>query len=322
MELAHQCNVMQEKIKQWKGTIRPAKKMQQKLKEDDRDPGSIREAFAIVDCQELMWELRDVMTRAVAGSKLDTSEVKLVTSAVLTRLLYHSWQRPSAVKNATMSEFLAARQVTDDETGKSCWVMTVARHKTAREGPAHIMMTTGLPVSTQSMSDPTAENLFVGTGGTPITQSNKNIQWLGERYGVDTPCCTDLRQTGGTERCDEPTRRLISHQMSHSDSVHYKHYEKLGGLKKAAKAFSVRQRLAYGSDSEDGHPLRSGSAKQMPKEKKPQDSQPQRSGSVKQARKGIFSGIHAPRTRRLLHLIHKLWQILTTPIATYYALLT
>ena len=28
VELAHQCNVMQEKIKQWKGTIRPAKKMQ------------------------------------------------------------------------------------------------------------------------------------------------------------------------------------------------------------------------------------------------------------------------------------------------------
>jgi len=200
----------------------------------------------------------------------------------------HSWQRPSAITNATMSEFRTARKITDDDTGKTCWVMTVARHKTAREGPAHITMSEvdyrlacRYIKYIRPVCNPTAENLFVGTNGNPISQPNKNIQWLGERYGIGTPTCTDLRQTGGTEagqRCDEPTRRLISHQMSHSDAVHFKHYEKLGGQKKAAKAFGIRQRLTYGSsNSEESQPLQKqqkGKGKVVSQEK--QQSQPQK----------------------------------------------
>ena len=99
-----------------------------------------------------------------------------------------------------------------------------------------------------------SHNIFVGVHGKVIKQPNKYIQWLGREYGQKIPCCTDLQQVGGTEaglQCDEPTLRLISHQMSHSQSVHYKHYEKLKGQKKAATALQVRQRLAFGSESEE-----------------------------------------------------------------------
>lgn len=66
--------------------------------------------------------------------------------------------------------------------------------------------------------------------------------------------------------------------MSHSDAVHFKHYEKLGGQKKAAKAFGIRQRLIYGSsNSEESQPRQKqqkGKGKVVSQEK--QQSQPQK----------------------------------------------
>ena len=81
------------------------------------------------------------MSRAATGSTLNSSDLRLALSVVIISLLYRLWQRPSAVSEATIAEFEAAQRISDDETGKSCWIMTVARHKTAWEGPANITMT-------------------------------------------------------------------------------------------------------------------------------------------------------------------------------------
>ena len=207
------------------------------------------------------------MSRAATGSTLNSSDLRLALSVVIISLLYRLWQRPSAVSEATIAEFEAAQRISDDEMGKSCWIMTVARHKTAWEGPANITMTAeDYRLTCQYVRhiwpkcNPTASNLLVGLLGKPIKQPDKNIKWLGKKYGVQTHCCTDLRQVGGTEtrlRCDEPTVQLISHQMSHSHPVHFKHYEKLGDQMKAVAALRVWQRLAFGSDnsSNDSEPL-------------------------------------------------------------------
>ena len=65
------------------------------------------------------------------------------------------------------------------------------------------------------------------------TQLQKGeVIFVGGLEGIRKPTVTDMRQVRGTEtgiKCNEPTRHVISHQMSHSHSLHYKHYQKLGG---------------------------------------------------------------------------------------------
>ena len=191
--------------------------------------------------------------KAATGAPLSTNDMKLSLAAVKTKLAYLSWQRPGAVTNATLQEFTTANQVSDD-ADEPYWVMRVARHKTAREGPANITLTkpdhtlVGKYIKyVRPLCNPTSEYIFTGLQGQPITDLNRYIQWLGAQYNISTPTCTTLLKVAATEaalKCDDPTRKRITSQMSHSEPVHTKHYEKLTGAKEAAKAHQVRQKLA------------------------------------------------------------------------------
>lgn len=79
---------------------------------------------------------------------------------------------------------------------------------------------------------------------------------MGKQYRIKTRygAAPNSSRVGGTKaglKCSEPTQRLINHQMGHSQSVHYKYYEKLGGQNKAALALKVRQRLAFDKSNDD-----------------------------------------------------------------------
>lgn len=105
--------------------------------------------------------------------------------------------------------------------------------------------------------------------GRQITHFNNLIQWLGKRYGLTAPSCTQLRKAGATEvalKCVEAEHHLLASQMSHSRAVHQNHYEMVQGSKMAAKAHTVRQRLAETSGSEpDNAP--EASADKQPRKK-------------------------------------------------------
>ena len=85
--------------------------------------------------------------------------------------------------------------------------------------------------------DPVDDSLFAGVKSNPISQINQCIRWLGGKYEVVTPTCTQLRKVEATEaalQCSESARHLIS-QMAHSVVVHTKHYEKIRGSKEAPR---------------------------------------------------------------------------------------
>ena len=113
------------------------------------------------------------------------------------QLLDHSWQRPSTV---TMPHWANLKQHGGYQTVKGENVL--AHHKTAREGPAGITMAKDdyqlvcnyIHKSHLSQMNHSTHNVFVGLQGNPIKQQNKNIQWLGVRYKVENPCCTDNPQ--------------------------------------------------------------------------------------------------------------------------------
>ena len=237
--LAHRCNIMQERLKQWKATIRPAKKLQQQFRKGDEGAGNVKNAVALVRCKELWCAVRDVLSKAATGDHPSAKESKLVLAAIMARLVYRSWQRPGAVSNATMDEFAATSREADGEAGEPCWVMLISRHKMARQGPASITMTQEnyrllrqYVKHIRPLSHPAVDNTFVGANGLPIQKLNDLIQWLGTEYEVETPTCTKLRATATALKCDDAIRHLISSQMTHTQQIHSQHYELLQGRRK------------------------------------------------------------------------------------------
>jgi len=71
----------------------------------------------------------------VPGQSL-TAEEKLVVAALMGNILHKNFQRPGAAAQATFQEFNSMEKV--NEGGEEVRVMRVARHKTARKGPAYL----------------------------------------------------------------------------------------------------------------------------------------------------------------------------------------
>jgi len=149
------------------------------------------------------------------------------------QLLHHSWQRPSTV---TTPQWANVKQHGGYQMVKGENVL--AHQKMAWEGPAGITMAkddyqlvcNNIHKTHPSQMNHSTHNVVVGLQGNPLKQQNKNIQWLGVRYKVEKPCCTNMQQVRRTEtgiKCNEPTKHLTSHQMLHSHSLHYKYYQKL-----------------------------------------------------------------------------------------------
>ncbi len=122
--LAQRCNVMEERLRQWRATIRPTRALQQKLATEE-DVSSLEEARAFVTSKEIWEDVSDVMAKAAIGHPRK-SERKLALAAVVTKLAYLTWQRLGAIVNANMDEYESLTRDIDEETGENCWVMLVA----------------------------------------------------------------------------------------------------------------------------------------------------------------------------------------------------
>ena len=224
--LTHHCGQMEERIKAWKATIRPQRKLQQQMKGmGDAHAFSLHDATAVLRCKQLWLDVQSALSRAYAVDSPTPEDCRLVMSAVTTRIAYRSWQRqrPGAVTGATVDEFYEAVKETD-ESQKTCYVMFVARHKTARQGPASVTLTKQDHYFVQAYvryvrlhCNPKDDSLFVGVEGKPISQLNRSIQWLGGKYGVATPTCGAVNHPATSSPPICPTlRRYIPSTMKRS----------------------------------------------------------------------------------------------------------
>ena len=128
--LTHRCNQMEERIKAWKATIRPQRKLQQQMKGMSEDDSlCLHDATAVLRCKDVWSDVRGALSRAATGDSPTSNECRLVMAAVTTRVAYRSWQRPGAVTGATVAEFSDAVKETS-KSEEACYVVLVARHKT------------------------------------------------------------------------------------------------------------------------------------------------------------------------------------------------
>ena len=108
-------------------------------------------------------------------------------------------------------------------------MMQVSRHKTAREGPANITMTAGerrlvrkYVAEIRPACDPfyRSDNLFVDADGKPISNLASLTRWLGSKYDIALPSCTEVRKVGATRASLDllPKKaKLLQEQMSHKN---------------------------------------------------------------------------------------------------------
>ncbi len=110
-----------------------------------------------------------------------------------------------------MEEFWEARRETEGE--EDVYVMRVVRHKTARQGPANITMlkhdwelVKKYVNKVHPLTDPYGEfdSLFLDQEDKPVRNLSSHIRWLGQKYEMNLPTCTELRKVAATASMELP----------------------------------------------------------------------------------------------------------------------
>ena len=164
---------------------------------------------------------------------------------ILARLEIENCQRPGALETATLSEFQRAKKV----DGKT--VMKVARHKTAKAGPAPITMSDNTYTNVKAyvqhvrvhFANKDDEALFVTRDGTAFpsgTIGKRIINWWKKATGRDVTS-TQLRKVGSTETMEEDleTQLAVQALMTHRRTTAEDHYQILKKTKQAVKGHSA-----------------------------------------------------------------------------------
>ncbi len=123
-------------IPEWKKVLRVAKQelnttRLEKLSEEDLDMSIITD---VVDNPQMWNTFYSVIERIEQGEDVSDEELKVAMGSVLITLVLKNYQRPGAVCNCTVQEYLASRTVNED----AC-VIKVANHKTSKYGIAKLV---------------------------------------------------------------------------------------------------------------------------------------------------------------------------------------
>ena len=130
-----------ESLKAWKAKLRKRKtrKRAQRLEDLSATQLSIMELTQVLDCRAMGDDFHDILRRVETGRKVSNGELQRSTAAIAALLMFKSWQRPGAVANMTMSEFLHHHLVKEGED--EVVVIRVKEHKTGMSGSAKVVLT-------------------------------------------------------------------------------------------------------------------------------------------------------------------------------------
>lgn len=246
-----------EIIRGWKGTLRKDKRRLRKrrLQELSCQSLSLSEVSALLECKKVWIDFDSVCTRASRQEVLPVSALDGCSIAVAASILYKNWQRPGAVANATLQEFRECKLVQKDET-TPLYVVSVREHKTALEGYAKLVLDGTdhcriiqykATVRKLQDSDGKSPQLFLLSGGRPLTHLSSRIQSFGKRYNLNLPTAAKVRKIGATAVAQNlgntPEAHLVTRQLAHSSQTECQYYQAIIGDKHAAQAFQSMGRL-------------------------------------------------------------------------------
>ena len=252
-KLFHKCQLVAERYSKWRKVMNREKsyKSQLRLEKTSQNPRPLSQLMALTRHKPLWENIAELLVQADTGV-LSPKEQRTVVAALITLIVQKNWQRPGVANLATLQEFRSSEKII--EGGVTMMIMRVARHKTARQGPANVVMTVDEHKLVRKYvnrirknQDPTGlrEELFLLPGAKPVTNSTILMQRLGKRYGISIETPTMLRKVGATATIDLPPGEasLVQKHMSHTPGTAAKYYQLTLGGKQAAKAHLLRRRV-------------------------------------------------------------------------------
>ena len=245
-------------IERWKKTLRTEKNaLQVRRREDASEMDMNMETISEVVDNPNMWStFSDIVEEARYGQEVPEKDLKLVMGIVMVAVMLKSYQRPGAVKNCTIAEYMA-RAKHDDVT-----IIKVREHKTGSQGAAKLTMDTQLeerlklyfkyrPLLTEPGND--VDRLFILPGSKPVGKFGNLKDYISKRINTDIPTATEARKIGTTcaaRVLDYQTNILVTKQMSHQPEVSRKYYEAIHGSKDTAFAFHKLEALREASKTQ------------------------------------------------------------------------
>ena len=244
----------------WKASLRKGKRKvrAKRIEEASNDSLSLDEVNQLVECSQ-MWEEFDNISRQCrrGGDGISDYELDLCSIVVATNILYKSWQRPGAICNVTLDEFKAAKMVVKD--GKVVFIISVAEHKTGREGHAKLLLNTDdynrlqqYVKSVRPLQDPnlSSKYMIVLSGHRQLDRMSARIKRLGSRYSLSLPTATRVRKIGSTTvalNVGGADASVITRQLSHTAKTDELHYQAIVGDEHSAQAFHSMESLRMGA---------------------------------------------------------------------------
>ena len=180
---------------------------------------------------------------------ISDGDIKMATAAVAVTFLYNSCQRPSAVAGLTLKE-LDERRPRED-----VWVLSVANHKTAMKGPAHLTLdqdgmdrVDAYVRHVRPQIDPTEayDTVLLLPGCKPVKHLSNLTKLLEKEYKIEVPTATKIRKAVArqvSQECDETTVNKVAASMSHSIQTHRRYYQSLQTEADAADVHKIVKRL-------------------------------------------------------------------------------
>lgn len=244
-------------VQGWKSTLRKQKRKvrAQRIEELSNEGLSLKEVNQLIECRQMWADFDSICHESRNGENMTDNELDLCSVMLATNLLYKSWQRPGTVCNATLDELKAAKLVCQD--GKTVVIISVAEHKTGREGHAKLLLDLDNYEHLQKylkyvrpLQDPrhTMPYMIIMTGPKKLDRMARLIKHkLGNRYGLVLPTATRVRKIGSTTVAlnvgGGADATMIHRLLSHTPKTDELHYQAIVGDSHSARAFTSMEAL-------------------------------------------------------------------------------
>ena len=248
-------------LKNWRIVYsRDAKRENRERLEDlSEAPPSLECVNEFIQCQDLHSLAKNIFSLAKGNKDVKGQDIRTVILWLAGSLLLTNHQRPGAIVNAKIEEYMAAKEV---KVGRDTYkTFYVKQHKTGTTGRAKITANKQLSALLDSYVEVIrpllgdSSLLFPNREGDPIDHLSRHVKKLGEKYGIEVPTATASRRAAATAVSTEmglQEREAVAAMMSHSVATQQRYYAQTKGREQAVRGFQVMEELREGKTA-GGH---------------------------------------------------------------------
>jgi len=239
-----------ESLSRWRQTLRKQRDIDnvRLLEEQSECQASMDDTTSCLKCEKAWDFFKMQIDMAENERPCNAKDLDIATHLLAYAVMVHSFQRPGAVTNLTLTEFHRMKSTKEGER----WVLSVVNHKTASTGSAKLILDDNLKLRMNQYlkyirplqclhSEETCPNFFLNSAGSSIKSFPKKMASVAERFGFRQFTSTEVRKVVSTKVDSLPSaqQELVARQLSHSLAMQKKHYVMTHSAEHAVHAHGI-----------------------------------------------------------------------------------